>query len=258
MLSCTRQRLASQLSCAIIHNNDEKDREPFEPPTLTPLSQDDASAGHGRSNSGRQCMCGKTIETPSIDGAASARQQSAVGDAAASKAERIDFLKQAIAFTEWNIRSFDTKAQISIAAFVLSMNPLWAIISSVYARAGSSFAVLVLLLLFVTTVLLYGFVIWPIALTASKLSGSWETKGLFYVGDPNQLTASLYVDRLKTLTIETELAAETLKLASIRQIKSRRFRHALVSTIVFYAGVVVCLLLLTNCGASPNYWACRY
>jgi hypothetical protein len=67
-------------------------------------------------------MCAKTIETPPLGEAASGGQQLAVGDGAPSKEERIDFLKQAIAFTEWNIRSFDTKAQISIAAFVLSMN----------------------------------------------------------------------------------------------------------------------------------------
>ena len=40
----------------------------------------------------------------------------------------------------------------------------------------------------------------------------WQTKGLFYVGDPNQVTASLYAERLKDVTIEEELAAETLKL----------------------------------------------
>src|SRR5689334_3828793 len=156
-----------------------------------------------------------------------------------TKEERLDFLKQAIAFTEWTIRSFDTKAQISIAAFVLSMNPLWSILTAACPRAASTFSIAVLLCLFVTTVLLFGLVIWPVSLTQSKLTGGWQTKGLFYVGDPNQLTASLYADRLKDLTIEVELAAETLKLAYIREIKSRRFRHALMSVFVFYAWAVV-------------------
>jgi hypothetical protein len=181
------------------------------------------------------------------------------GIEAPSKQERVDFLKQAIAFTEWNIRSYDTKAQISIAAFVLSMNPLWSVITSAYPQAGSSLVVAVLVLLFVATVLLFGFVIWPVTLrTSSGLAGTWETKGLFYVGDPNRLTASLYTDRLKSLAIEAELAAETLKLAAIREIKSRRFRRALVATIVFYSGAVITLLLLRNCGAGGDSWACRY
>lgn len=203
-------------------------------------------------------MSHDTSEKPMAEEGASGGQQSAVDDSAPSKSERIDFLKQAIAFSEWSIRSFDTKAQISIAAFVLSMNPLWSILTSAHARAGTSLVVVALLLMFVTTVMLFGFVIWPVALTESRLTGMWESKGLFYVGDPNQLTASLYTFRLQGLAIETELAAETLKLASIREIKSRRFRHALVATVVFYAGVVVSFLLLRNCAAGDRSWVCGY
>ena len=183
---------------------------------------------------------------------------SSLGGAAPSKQERIDFLKQAIAFTEWNIRSFDTKAQISIAAFVLSMNPLWSMLASAYPRAGATPSVAVLLILFVATVLLFGFVIWPVSVAGTGLGGTWETKGLFYVGDPNRLTASLYTDRLKSLNIEAELAAETLKLAAIREIKARRFRHALMATAAFYAAAVLCLLLLKGCAASEQSWLCRY
>lgn len=197
-------------------------------------------------------------ETSADRGGVSGTQQPAADEGAPSKEERIDFLKQAIAFSEWSIRSFDTKAQISIAAFVLSMNPLWSILTSAHARAGSSLAVVVLLVMFVTTVVLYGFVIWPVRLAPDQLTGGWQTKGLFYVGDPNVLTASLYAYRLKGLAIETELAAETLKLASIREIKSRRFKHALVSTVVFYAAVVMSFLLLRNCGTADKSWLCGY
>jgi hypothetical protein len=177
-------------------------------------------------------------------------EQQAMSPEAPTKEERLDFLRQAIAFTEWTIRSFDTKAQISIAAFVLSMNPLWSILTAACPRAASSLIVAVLLVLFVTTVLLFGYVIWPVTLTQSKLTGGWQTKGLFYVGDPNQLTASLYTDRLKYLVVEAELAAETLKLAYIREIKSRRFKHALQSVLVFYVWAVMTFLLLRNCGAT--------
>jgi hypothetical protein len=202
-------------------------------------------------------MTHNRLEEP-VEEAGSCAQPAALGVEAPSKEERVDFLKQAIAFTEWNIRSYDTKAQISIAAFVLSMNPLWSVITSAYPRAGSSLVVVVLLLLFVATVLLFGFVSWPVALkTDSGLMGTWETKGLFYVGDPNRLTASLYTDRLKSLAIEAELAGETLKLAAIREIKSVRFRRALIATIVFYSGVVVSLLLLRNCGAGVHSWVCQ-
>ncbi len=180
------------------------------------------------------------------------------GEGPPSKEERIDFLKQAIAFTEWNIRSFDTKAQISIAAFVLSMNPIWSVLTATNAHAGSSLLVAALLVLFVATVLLFGLVVWPVTLPQSNLVGTWESKGLFYVGDPNRLTTSLYTYRLKDLAVESELAAETLKLASIREIKARRFKHALTVAVVFYAGVVVIYLLLRTCGVGDRSWLCGY
>jgi hypothetical protein len=164
-----------------------------------------------------------------------------------SKEDRLDFLKQAIAFTEWTIRSFDTKAQISIAAFVLSINPLWSILASACARAASSWLIVVLLALLVGTILLFGYVIWPVTLAPAKLTGGWQTKGLFYVADPNRLTAPQYTDRLKDLTIEEELAAETLKLAYIRDIKSRRFKNALKAVVVFYTWALVAFLLLRSC-----------
>lgn len=185
-------------------------------------------------------------------------QQSAGRDGVPSKQERIEFLKEALAFTEWNIRSFDTKAQISIAAFVLSMSPLWSIIISADPRAASSIVVAGLLLLFLITVLLYGFVIWPITLKQSKLTGAWEAQGLFFVRDPSRLTTRLYAERLKTLAIETELTAETLRLAAIRQTKSRRFKRALVATFIFYVGFAVSFFLLRNCAVSGSIWACTY
>jgi hypothetical protein len=192
----------------------------------------------------------KAGEAPTAQETSNGGEQPATSADAPTKEERLDFLKQAIAFTEWTIRSFDTKAQISIAAFVLSINPLWSILTAACPRAGSNLLVAALLLLLVTSVLMLGYVIWPVALTPSRLTGGWQTKGLFYVGDPNQLTASLYAERLKDLAIEAELAAETLKLAYIREIKSRRFKNALKSVVVFYAWAVVCFLLLRNCTAA--------
>ena len=173
------------------------------------------------------------------------------------KEDRLDFLRHAIAFSEWSIRSFDTKAQISTAAFVMSMVPLWSILTSAHPRASSSVAIVVLLVGFVTTVMLFGFVILSANPPPGQLSGGWQTKGLFYDGDPNLLTSSLYAYRLKGLA-EAELAAETLKLAAIRNIKSRWLKRALVSTAVFYAAFVVFFLLLRSCSATDKSWLCGH
>ena len=62
----------------------------------------------------------KADEPPVAQRDADSADRSAELSDAANKEERLEFVKQAIAFTEWTIRAFDTKAQISIAAFVLS------------------------------------------------------------------------------------------------------------------------------------------
>jgi hypothetical protein len=164
--------------------------------------------------------------------------------------ERLDFLRQATAFTEWTIRSFDTRAQISIVAIVLSMNPLWSILTSACRGAGSSLVVAVMLALFVTSIFLFASVILPVGATQSDSNGGWPTKGLIYVGNASQITASLYTSSLKELASEAELAAEILKLTRIREIKSRRFKYALRSACVFYVWGVVAFLQLRNCGAT--------
>src|SRR5438105_4989717 len=148
---------------------------------------------------------------------------------------------------EWNIRTLDTKAQISIVAFVLSLSPLWSILTSTCPRAASSLIVAILLVLFVVAVLLFAFVIVPVTSTQPKPTGGWPKKGLFSVGDPNQMVASLHADRIESLTSEVQLAAETLNLAHVRETKSRRFKHALRSAFVFYAWAVAGFLMLRNC-----------
>ena len=164
--------------------------------------------------------------------------------------ERLEFLRHAIALSEWNIRTLDTKAQISIVAFVLSLSPLWSILTSTCPRAASSLIVAILLVLFVASVLLFALVILPVASAQPKPTGGWQEKGLFSVGDPNLIAASLYANRVDSLTSEVQLAAEALNFARVRETKSRRFKHALRSVFVFYAWSVAAFLMLRDCGAA--------
>ena len=221
-----------------------------EKPSANPEARDAAAApAHGgKGCSGMaQVVAVEAGETPAPQPSAAAGPGESPD--ATNEEARLDFLKQAIAFTEWTIRSFDTKAQISIAAFVLSINPLWSILTSACPQAASSPLAVILLVLLVITILLFGYVIWPVAVTQSRLTGGWRSKGLFYVADPTQLTTSLYTERLRDLPIEAELAAETLKLAYIREIKSARFKNALKAVVVFYAWAMVFFLLLRGCPA---------
>ena len=161
--------------------------------------------------------------------------------------ERVDFLKQVIVFSDWNIRSLDAKAQISIVAFVLSLSPLWTILTAACSRAASSWSIALLMVLLLTTVLLFAFVLWPVAATRPTPSSSWPRKGLFTVGEPNQIATGLQAGRFDHLAIEADLVVETLNLARIREIKNRRFKHALTSVLMFYVWVVASFLLLRSC-----------
>ena len=155
---------------------------------------------------------------------------------ALTQEERLEFLRHAIALSEWNIRTLELKAQILIVAFALSLSPLWSIISSTCSQAASSLMVQVLVALFVGTVLLLASVMLPGVAAHPTPAGAWPRKALFAAGDPNRIAASAYADHIKSLTSEVELAAEILNLAWLRETKSRRFKHALGLAFVSMGG----------------------
>lgn len=163
----------------------------------------------------------------------------------ATPEERIAFLRHSIAFTEANIRAYDTKSQIAMAAFVVSMNPLWAIMSGTCGNVASRPVVAVMLCAFIVTIMVYCFVLWPIK-PIQDLIKNIRTKGLFYVHDP-KTASSTYAARLKELSVEPELTAEVLKLSFIRARKGVRLKYALWATGGFYALVFVVFLMLRHC-----------
>jgi hypothetical protein len=165
--------------------------------------------------------------------------------AAASRRERIEFLNNSIVFAESNIRAFDTKSQIALAAFVFSMTPLWSVLNATCSNVASRPIVAVLLCAFLATIMTYGFVLWPIA-PLRDLVKNKRAKGLFFIVDPMAVSAT-YAERLKGISLEAELTAEVLKLSFIRASKGRRFRYALWANAAFYALVFVSFLVLRQC-----------
>lgn len=151
----------------------------------------------------------------------------------ATRQERIDFLKQTMAFSEGNVRAYDIKAQISLAAFVLSGNPLMAAINGA-CGAGARHVLVIALVIFIVTILAYLWVLWPVAPPLQKATDGVGAKNLFYLHDPLGTGAAKYAEQLKGLSIEPELTAEAVKLAHIRKIKAGRFKNALIVTLVAY------------------------
>jgi len=163
----------------------------------------------------------------------------------ASAAERIEFLNNSIVFAESNIRAFDTKSQIALAAFVFSMSPLWSILNATCPHVANRPIIALLVAAFICTIMLYGYVLWPIR-PLQKLVKNKRVKGLFFLADPMAVSAT-YAEEIKKISLEPELAGEVIKLSYIRAGKGRRFRYALWATAAFYALVFVSFLILQHC-----------
>ena len=166
-------------------------------------------------------------------------------EAVATRQERIDFLKQAITFTEGNVRSYDLKAQISLAAFVLSGNPLIAIVNGA-CGTGTRNVLVIALVVFIATILAYLWVLWPVA-PQQKLTEGLGAKNLFYLHDPLAVAGSSYSARLSGLAVEPELTAEALKLSYIRTVKARRFKNALIATLIAYLVIAASFFAVGRC-----------
>lgn len=164
---------------------------------------------------------------------------------ATSRRERVEFLNNSIIFAEANIRAFDTKSQIALAAFVFSMTPLWSILNGACNGVAGRPTAALLLAAFICTIMLYGFVLWPIRPLPGLIKNK-RVHGLFFVADPVAISAT-YGDKLQDASLEAELTGEVLKLAFIRASKGRRFRYALWATGGFYLLVFVSFLLLQQC-----------
>lgn len=165
----------------------------------------------------------------------------------ATKQERVDFLKQIIAFSEGNVRSYDTKAQISLAAFVLSANPLVAVAGAGCTAAGAKAVLMVLVPVYLATILAYMWVIWPVAPPAARLTEGLKVQDVFFIHDPLMLGSAAFTDRLRQLAVEPELTAEALKLAHIRRVKASRFKLALVATLAAYALIAFAFFFVGRC-----------
>jgi hypothetical protein len=170
----------------------------------------------------------------------------AAGEAGATKQERIDFLKQSMAFTEGNVRAYDIKAQISLAAFVLSGNPLMAAINGA-CGPGARQVLVIAFVVFIATILAYLWVLWPVAPPQQQMTEGVGAKNLFYIHNPLGTGAAQYSERLKGLALEPELTAEALKLSFIRSVKARRFKNALIATVIAYLVIAAAFFAVGRC-----------
>ena len=113
---------------------------------------------------------------------------------------------------------------------------------------GSARQVLVIaLVVFIATILTYLWVLWPVAPPQQQVTEGVGAKNLFYLHDPLGTGAAQYSERLKGLVVEPELTAETVKLSYIRKVKARRFKNALIVTVVAYLVLAAAFFAVGRC-----------
>lgn len=165
--------------------------------------------------------------------------------ATASEAARIEFLKLVVNASEGHLRALDTKAQILLAAVVLSWNPLWSMVNSP-CRNGVALqqtVVLVVACMLVATILAFGWSVWP-----SGPPRTSSTSSLFYVGDNvSEERRTAYLRELQGLAMLEELASEALKLACLRDAKGKRLKASMLMGSVAYVSVLALLLSGPHC-----------
>ena len=162
--------------------------------------------------------------------------------AANAAAAQIDFLKVVVAAAEGHLRAGDTKAQIALAAFVLSWNPLLAMLHGVCRQGAAPWTTAVLAAVVVATILCYGRAVWP-----SSLPPSIGRPGLFFLLRGSVASPAELVARVAGARLAEELANEAIKLSALRERKTRTLKIAFASTILTYAVFLALLVPGMQC-----------
>jgi hypothetical protein len=167
----------------------------------------------------------------------------------ATKLERWEFIKQSVDFSEGIIRAYDTKAQISLAAFVLSLNPLLIILNNACPGVSRHAVMIMGVAAILATISLYLFILWPVRVSSKKSPKFPDFKALFYLLKPKEMTLEAYLENVREVRPEAELAGELLVLAQIRTVKARRFKTAIVATFLTLALLGAIFLYVRECAA---------
>ena len=100
---------------------------------------------------------------------------------------------------------------------------------------------------YVIGIMMYGWVLWPVAPPATRLTQGLPTNNLFYVHDPIGIGGAVFAERLQALSLEPELAAEAMKLSYIRSVKAQRFKNALVVSFIAYLAIAGSFFFVGKC-----------
>jgi len=139
------------------------------------------------------------------------------------------FLYAALKEAQDNIRTYDTKAQIVGIGFIFTIGMV--IKFNTWAEAATEWhtiAIIVTWILIIIPAACFGSVLYPTRWVAPRVLKNKEVvKGLFYMNQVENV--SEYVNQLGTMDIKQELSYELLKVSYLRDLKRRRFLHAMTA-----------------------------
>jgi len=146
------------------------------------------------------------------------------------------FLYAAIKSAEDNVRGYDLKAQIVGIGYIFTIGVI-SNISKLNPNEVPFDSVTVILswVIGITPIVLFGTILYPTRKTAPSLGNDHlDIKRLFFVNETHLNNVDTYLNSLKSVDFVKELVYEHLKLATLRDLKRKRFLRALwVSSLAF-------------------------
>jgi len=142
------------------------------------------------------------------------------------------------------VRAYDTKAQIVGVGFIFSIGIITNFSTRMPSEAELTFIGLVLSwALAIGPIALFGLVLFPSRKTAPALSDAAKTVHHVLYRDPQYNDLDAYLQDLHAADYEREVAYEALKVSGLRELKRKRFVHALVAAGISYVAIIGLQLL---------------
>ena len=151
--------------------------------------------------------------------------------------DSLQFLEKSFASAEGTIRAFDVKAQIVLATLAFSYQPVFLTLGQLDLSPGVNLRLALVFCMFCASALLFLRVLAPSSGSAPKHVRA--NASLFFVQAPEKIDPGHYLELLQNADLMDAYSSEVLVLQSIRRVKDRRFRQALLALCIYFAIVLL-------------------
>ena len=165
-------------------------------------------------------------------------------EVAASRADSIAVLKEALAEAQMTVRAYDTKAQIVGVGYILALNIVMRL-ENLFVKTGDVdlTRIGITWLVVIVPIMLFGFVLYPSRRSiAETVQASQDpVQNLLYVRSDEKRTVEGLRQAAAKVSYVDELAFEVMSVSGLRDLKRQRFLRAL-----FAAGLSFLVIFLSQ------------